>query len=143
MSFERSAGAIIFRKEEGETFYLLLNYPTANVKTYWDLPKGHIEKGEKELVTVIREVEEETGLKDIKILDGFKEWIKYSFMSGKQFVSKVVTFYLAETQRKEVQISSEHIGYIWLTYEDALAKLTFDNAKDVLKKAKEFLSGQD
>jgi bis(5'-nucleosidyl)-tetraphosphatase len=139
MPFERSAGAIIFRREEGKTFYLLLNYPTATAKTYWDLPKGHIEKGEQELGTVIREVEEETGLKDIEFVKGFKEWIRYSFMSGKQYITKVVTFYLAETHSKEVKISSEHIGYIWLPYEDALARLTFDNAKDVLRKAKKFI----
>lgn len=139
MSFERSAGAIIFRRENGEIFYLLLNYPSVTTKDYWDLAKGHIEEGEDELVTVTREVEEETGLKDINILDGFKETIKYSFMSGKQLVSKVVTFYLAETQNKEVQISSEHISYIWLPYQDALDKLTFDNAKNLLKKASEFI----
>jgi 8-oxo-dGTP pyrophosphatase MutT (NUDIX family) len=139
MTFERSAGAIIFRRENADIIYLLLNYPSGAERTYWDLAKGHIEKDEEELATVKREVEEETGLKDIKILDGFREQIKYSFMSGKQLVSKVVTFYLAETHNKEVRISPEHIGYIWLPYQEASDRLTFVNAKNVLKKAREFI----
>ena len=81
MPIEKSAGAIIFRKENNNFFYLLLHYPSSAKapKEYWDFPKGHIEKGEDEIKTVKREVEEETGLKDIKIIEGFREWIKYFF----------------------------------------------------------------
>ena len=95
MPVEKSAGAIIFRRENDKIYYLSLHYPSSATraaakgeeegkpssskapKEYWDLPKGHIEKGEKEIETVRREVEEETGLKDIEFLEGFKEWIKY------------------------------------------------------------------
>ena len=52
---------------------------TDSPKGHWDFPKGHIEKGEKIKDTIRREVEEETGLKDIKFIEGFKEWIKYFF----------------------------------------------------------------
>jgi len=140
MPLEKSAGAIIFRKDK-EVKYLLLHYPSsakAN-KDYWDLPKGHIEKGEKELDTVKREVKEETGLEDIEIIGGFKEWIKYFFRFESKTIFKIVTFYLAETKTKDIKISSEHIGYKWLSYKEALNQLTFKNAKVIFKKANEFL----
>lgn len=141
MPFERSAGAIIFRREDGGIFYLLLNYPgRSDSGDYWDLPKGNIEKGEKPIQTARREIAEETGLTDIIFVDGFMKWIKYFYRAGGKMVSKVVTFYLAETKSKGVTISYEHIGYAWLTYEDALAKLTFNNAKGILQEANQFLS---
>jgi len=142
MPVEKSAGAIIFRKEKGKIFYLLLHYPGAShraKKDYWDFPKGHVEKGEKEIETVKREVFEETGLKDIKILDGFKETIKYFFKWQGKNVLKFVTFYLAETKEKEVKISFEHIGYEWLPFEKAKERLSFKNAKEILEKANQFL----
>ena len=153
MPIEKSAGAIIFRKEPFDVtqgkgdkiFYLLLHYPsnTKSPKEYWDLPKGHIEKGEKLEDTVKREVEEETGLKDIEFIEGFKETIKYFFKWESKNILKFVTFYLAETKTRDVKISEEHIDYEWLPYEKALEKLTFKNAKEILKKANDFLSKTD
>ena len=152
MSIEKSAGAIIFRKSKGKICYLLLHYPTGSrtSKDYWDLPKGHLEKGEKEIDTVKREVKEETGIENLKFIKGFKEWIKYFFKyrpphqkfdsGGKsKTIFKIVTFYLVEVGTKEVKISEEHIGYKWLTYEKALEQLTFENAKEILKKANDFI----
>jgi len=142
MPIEKSAGAIIFRHEKDKIKYLLLHYPSGSrtTKNYWDLPKGHIEKGEKEQETVKREVQEETGLKDVEIIPGFKETIKYFFRREGKNILKFVTFYLTETKTEEVKISEEHIGYEWLPYEEAIDKLTFKNAKEILKKADNHLS---
>ncbi len=142
MPLEKSAGAVIFRKEGGKIYYLLLHYPTGSrtAKDYWDFPKGHIEKGEKPEATVSREVAEETGLADIKFVDGFKEWIKYFFKDKGKIVFKTVIFYLAETKNNNIKVSSEHIGYQWLPYQEALNQLNFQNAKAILKKANDYLS---
>jgi len=145
MPIEKSAGAVIFRKEKGKIYYLLLNYPSTTrgaKKDYWDLPKGHVEKGEKELDTVKREVEEETGLKDLKFVEDFKEWIKYFFRHEGKTIFKIVTFYSAETENEEIKISGEHIGYEWLPYEEAIKQLTFKNAKEILRKANDYLNKQ-
>jgi len=88
---------------------------------------------------VKREVKEETGLKDIKLIEGFKEWIKYFFKFKGKNIFKIVTFFLAETKTKTVKVSFEHIGFKWLPYEEAIEKLTFKNAKDILKKANDYL----
>ena len=145
MPVEKSAGAIIFRREGGKTYYLLLHYPSTKrgaESDYWDFPKGHIEKGESQLDTVKREVKEETGLKDIKFIEGFKEWIKYFFKHKGKTIFKIVTFYLAETKTKDVKVSFEHLGYKWLPYEKALDQLTFENAKNILKKAHLYLKSR-
>jgi 8-oxo-dGTP pyrophosphatase MutT (NUDIX family) len=142
MSLEKSAGAVIFRKEGDKIYYLLLHYPSSSKtkRGYWDLPKGHIEKGEKIEDTAKREVREETGLTDISFVGGFKEGIKYFFRLKGENIFKIVTFLLAETRIKEVKISFEHIGAEWLLYEKAIERLTFKNAKEILKKANEYLS---
>jgi bis(5'-nucleosidyl)-tetraphosphatase len=146
MPREKSAGAIIYRKEKGNVYYLLLHYKSG----HWDFPKGHIEEGEKEEDTVRREVEEETGIKDLKIMLGFKEWIKYMFRKSYNledkkkapWIFKIVIFYLAEANTEEVKISYEHVGFKWLLYDEAMEQLTYKNAKEVLKKANDFLENQ-
>jgi len=141
MPVEKSAGAIIFRKEGNEIYYLLLHYPSSAKapRDYWDLPKGHIEKGEKIEKTVKREVKEETGLEDLKFVEGFKEWIKYFFKFDGKNIFKIVTFLLAEKKTEEVKIYFEHIDYKWLSYEEAIKQLTFKNAKEILEKANDYL----
>jgi len=143
MPIEKSAGAIIFRREGDQTLFLLLHYPTRSPRAkreHWDFSKGHIEKGEEDADTVKREVREETGLEDIKIINGFQERIKYYFTATpRRTIFKTVVFYLAETKTKDVKISEEHIGFKWLSYEEALKQLTFEKPKNVLKKAGDFL----
>ncbi len=141
MPIEKSAGAVIFRKEGDKNFYLLLHYPSSAKapKEYWDFPKGHIEKEENLEETAKREVEEETGLKDLKLIEGFKKWVKYFFKFKGKNIFKIVTFFLAETKIKEVKVSFEHLGYEWLSYEEAFKKLTFKNAKEILQKANQYL----
>jgi len=142
MPFEKSAGAIIFRKANNEIYYLLLHYPSTKrgaESDYWDFPKGHIEKGEKEIETVKREVEEETGLQDLRFIKDFKEWIKYFFRFKGKTIFKIVTFYLVKTNTEKIRTSFEHIGYQWLPYKKALKTLNFKNAKNILEKANKFL----
>ena|SRR3989338_6723124 len=136
MPVEKSAGAVIFRKEKNIILYLLLHYEAG----HWDLAKGHIEKGENEIATIKREVEEETGLKDIAFIKGFREVIKYYFRVEGKTILKFVTFYLAETETKEIKISKEHRGFLWLPYDKALKQLTFKNAKQILQKANDYLT---
>jgi len=143
---EKSAGAIIFRMENSVSRYLLLHYPAMNRKGgHWEFAKGHIEEGEDYERTVKREVAEETGLKDIKIIPGFKEHIKYFFREkrmGKKkpaWIFKLVTFFVAETKTKDIKLSPEHIGYLWLPYEEALKKITYKNSKELLKKANSYI----
>ena len=81
MPREKSAGAIIFRRDDGNIYYLLLNYmPTEKGKRgQWGFAKGHVETGETEEETAKREIFEETGLRELKFIPGFKKLEKYIF----------------------------------------------------------------
>lgn len=135
MPKEKSCGAIIFKKQKSVIKYLLLHYEAG----HWDFPKGNQEKNEKEEQTASREIKEETGIEDIEYADDFKETINYFYKKGEETVYKEVVFFLAQSATEDVKLSKEHIGYAWLSYENAYKKLTFNNAKELLKKANQFL----
>ena len=146
MPQEKSAGAIIFKMTNGIPYYLLLHY----LSGHWEFAKGHVEPGETEEQTVHREIKEETGIDDIIIISGFKEYIKYFFRNNyglkkeekakAPWIFKLVVFYLAQTTKEQVILSDEHTGFIWLSHQEALKKLTFKNAKNILTKAHNYLN---
>src|SRR3989344_4195919 len=121
MPKEISAGAVIFLKENKEIKYLLLHYEPG----HWDFVKGNIEKGESEKDTVIREIEEETGIKDVRFIDGFRKNVHWFYRREGKNILKEVVFFLVETATKDVKISSEHVGFIWLNFKDAVEQITF------------------
>lgn len=135
MPLEKSAGSVIFRRENSKIYYLLLHYESG----HWGFPKGIIEKGERSEDTARREIKEETGIEDIQFIPGFKESIEYFFKLKGKTIFKIATFLLTETKSREVRLSFEHKDYIWLEYEGALERLAFKNDKEVLKKAHKFL----
>ena len=112
-----------------------MHYPTG----HWDFVKGKIENNESPEQTVIRETKEETGISDIKFIKNFKEKIAYSFKFNGDTVQKEVIFFLAKTNTKQVKLSYEHLDYVWLDFDNALKKITYENAKNVLIKAKNYL----
>jgi len=132
---EKSCGAVIFINNQEKTRYLMLNYTAG----HWDFVKGNQEVNETEKQTVTRELMEETGITDAHFIDGFRESINYFYRRQGQTINKEVVFFIIESNVEEVQISFEHIGYIWLDYKQTMEKLTFKNAKDVLLKAHDFL----
>lgn len=132
---EKSCGVVLFREKDGINLYLLLHYPSG----HWDLPKGHVEENETEHETAARELLEETGIDDIEFVYAFREEISYQYMRKGKISNKQVVFFLAKTKQNIVKISHEHQGSEWLPYGPAFNKLTFDNAKNMVKKSKEFL----
>lgn len=135
MENEKSAGAIIFKKENQGKKFLLLHYE----KKHWDFPKGHVEKNETEIEAAKREIHEETGITELNFLPKFRETISYYYKRDGKLCHKEVVFFLAKTGKTEIRLSNEHIGFEWLEFEKAKEKLTFKNAKEILSKAKDFL----
>jgi len=133
---EKSAGAVVFRRDGKKILYLLLEYKYK--KRYYEFPRGNIEEGENEKKAALREIKEETGL-DVEFVEGFRKVSKWFYRREGEVVSKKVIFFLAEAKSPEVKISEEHVGYKWLPFEEAIDVLEFENSKDVLRKAHDFL----
>ncbi|MEK6936441.1 MAG: NUDIX domain-containing protein [Nanoarchaeota archaeon] len=144
MVSEKSVGGLIFVEEDKKRKYLLLEYERINDEKgqhkYWDFPKGHVEKDEKETDTLFREIKEETGLENIDLVLGFKEKLKYFFKKDGKLIAKEVIYYLLKSNSKEVKISFEHTGFKWIEYDQALKQIEFKSSKDILKKAEKFIN---
>jgi|TARA_Y100000310_G_scaffold124950_2_gene123786 8-oxo-dGTP pyrophosphatase MutT (NUDIX family) len=136
MHKQKSCGAVVFKRQNNSVKYLLLHYEEG----HWDFPKGKQEKDETEQQTAKREIKEETGITDIIFIKDFKESMNYVFRYDDKVIYKEVIFFLAETSTEEINLSHEHIGYVWMTFENTFSKLTFKNAKTILTKANQFLA---
>jgi 8-oxo-dGTP pyrophosphatase MutT (NUDIX family) len=138
MPSEKSCGAVIFRQND-ERKYLLLHYEGG----HWDFVKGHMEGNETEMETVLRETDEEVGISDLSFIESFRHRISYYYRRAGQTVFKEVIFYILETKTETVRLSREHVGFDWLSFDKAYERLTFKNAKDTIKKARDYLDSLD
>ncbi|MEC7712663.1 MAG: bis(5'-nucleosyl)-tetraphosphatase [Candidatus Thermoplasmatota archaeon] len=134
---EKSCGIVLFHSDE----FLVIQHSTESneVQGHWDFPKGHVEDNESELETATRELQEETGIDDFRLINNFRQKITYKVHKNNTAIPKEVIFFLAESSTKSVQLSSEHQNYRWLDFDLAHDRLTYSNAKEVLVKAKTFL----
>ena len=134
---EKSCGVVLFNEQK----VLLLQYATGqkegewDLQGHWDFPKGHVDKGETEIETATRELEEETGIKNIILLDNFRKTINYKIQKRDRKISKEVVFFIATTAETEINLSHEHVDYGWFDFTSALKQLTYDNARSVLSEA--------
>lgn len=130
---EKSCGAVVFRRKSGNTEFLLVKNKKGN---NWGFPKGHIEKGETEKDTAIREVLEETGVQ-ITPLEGFRAISEYH-PKGK--IVKQVVFFIAEMNGDEITIQQSEIDrFVWADYGLAMKLFRFNNDRNVLTKARDWL----
>ena len=136
MTMDQSCGVILFNSGK----VLLLRHSSISFRGggHWDFPKGHIDDGETEIQTALRELEEETGIVQVKVVDGFRDTITYTFSGRQEQIGKEVVFFLATTKESKVTLSHEHIDYSWLDFDSAFSRLTYDNARQVLRNAIEF-----
>mgnify|MGYP001445608244 FL=1 len=133
---DTSCGVVLFNSSK----VLLLRHSSISSRGggHWDFPKGHIDDGETEIQTALRELGEETGIEQVKVVDGFRDTITYTFSGGQEQIGKEVVFFLATTKESKVTLSHEHIDYSWLDFDSAFSRLTYDNARQVLRNAIEF-----
>ncbi|MBS7362094.1 MAG: NUDIX domain-containing protein [Oscillospiraceae bacterium] len=131
--YESSCGAVVFRNDATEKKFLLIRNKRS---AHWGFPKGHIEPGENNEQTAIREVLEETGI-NIRVLPNFKKCSEYTIQGR---IEKSVSIFLAETDDVEYTIQPEEIEECgWFSYYDALKTLNYDNDKRILEQAKQYL----
>lgn len=137
---EISAGLIIYRKTAEGIKYLLLYHGGS----YWNFPKGKLEHSERGMDAAFREVKEETGLgkNDLILKDQFRVTDKFFFFRDKKRIFKIVIFYLAQSRRRDVVVSTEHNGYGWFTYREAQKIIKFQNLSNIIKKANDLLKAK-
>lgn len=122
---EKCCGCIIIENNK-----VLLVYEKN--RNFWGFPKGHMEKGENEIETALREVKEEVGL-DVEIIDKERRYILNYIIRDE--IDKTTVLYLAIPKNKEIVMQESEIEKVkWCDFEEALETLTFDNSKEVFKK---------
>lgn len=137
---ETSAGGVVFRVAEGRPLFLLIRDSYRN----WGFPKGHIEEGERPASAAVREVAEETGLDELEVR-GDIETIDWYFRFRGRLIHKSCHFYLMETS--ESNTAPQHAEGItacqWVTYGEAHEAVSYANAREVLRRAREMIGAQE
>lgn len=136
MRYEKSCGAVVYRKHHGNTEILLIRHVRSGC---WSFPKGHMEEGETEMQTAVREIKEETNI-DISIDDpAFRETIEYSPRRGLlksvvYFIGRAVSFDAAPQETEIAQLRWTEIGR-------AGSLLAYENDRMLVSRVKAYLSG--
>ena len=134
MKKEKSCGAVLFREDEERRSYLIIR----SVKGHNSLCKGHVEPGETEHQTAIREIFEETAL-HVEFVENFREVITYSPCED---CIKDVVFFLARVTGGALNCQQSEVEEAWfLPYDQAAVRLTHEGDRGILKKAEDFLNG--
>ena len=129
MKYEKSCGAVIFRKDTDGWNVLLIRHARGK---HISFPKGHMEPGELESHTAEREVLEETGLK-VKVDRRYRAENRYNIRTD---IQKLVVIFAAVTTQKEITPQPEEIAEAkWYPIEEALGRLTYERDRKILRAA--------
>ncbi len=134
MKHEKSCGAVVFTRDFGEVRYLLV----ANKSGVYGFPKGHVEAGETEVQTALREIREEVGL-NVRLIEDFRTEDEHP-LPEKPDVIKHIVYFLGEygaqrPVRQEAELSKIEL----LPYEEAMGRFRFESHRRILREANDFL----
>ena len=130
---QTSAGAIIYTMISDQRQYLLIKDFHQNI----GFPKGHLEEGETEVQAACREILEEVGI-TITLDTNFREELNYIMPNG---IAKCSIYFLGYFENQTpVRQEAEVQEIIICDYRKALNLLTFENMKEALQKAENYLS---
>ena len=136
---ETSAGGVIYRWRGAEAHVLLIR----DRYQHWGFPKGHLEGAETAAAAALREVAEETGLTELR-LGPRLHTIDWFFRFRGRLIHKYCHFFLIESPAGETcpEVDEGITECVWLPLTQAIESISYDNARDVLKRAAELLQGQ-
>ncbi|HLV24816.1 MAG TPA: NUDIX hydrolase [Gemmatimonadales bacterium] len=132
---EVSAGGVVVRLDrDGSPRVLLIRDSYRN----WGFPKGHLEDGEQADEAALREVLEETGLRGL-VLVGRLQTIEWSFRFRGRAIHKTCHFFLMRTAQRRTRPQSDEgiTACRWLTFDAAMSAISYANAREVLRSARE------
>lgn len=139
---EPTAGGIVFRHAEknNEIEILLIQ----DAKNRWTIPKGHIEEGETSKQTAEREIQEETGLKEMKVLNWLGK-INFRYRRQQSLVLMTTEIFLVKAQGDTDDLKPEEWmnGIKWFSAAEALDKIEYEDiGKIILLGLKKIRSGK-
>lgn len=135
MRYIKSCGFIVYKAENNENFYLIIKSHNGDV----GFPKGHMEPGENELQTAIRELKEETGM-DVDTIYDFRYQIEYPLPRVPDAMKQTV-YFLGKCASDDIIIQETEVASAeFVTYDKAIEKLTFEETKNMLKKANDIIN---
>lgn len=140
LPIEQCYGVIVVLKGEQNKFLMLEREETKND---WTFAKGHAEEGETPKETAMRELEEETGIKEIEILDLPLIHEEYEIVSHSEKRLKINDYFIGFVKDKNVKIEKEEIqSYKWVTFEEALNSFQHESRKQVLKETQKYIQNE-
>ncbi len=135
MKYIKSCGFVAFKRVRGENRYLIIKSLNGDV----GFPKGHTEPGESELQTAIRELKEETGI-EVKHIPGFARKIEYPLPQRTDAIKQAV-YFLGECITDKITCQECEVAEAnFLSYQEALLILTFEETKRILSDAEKFIN---
>ena len=138
MNYEYSCGAVVFTRIGGEPHYVLIR-ANGQSEGCHGFPKGHMEPGETEEQTALREICEETGLR-VRLLPGFRAVTEYD-LPDLPGTRKRVVFFLAEYGEQEPVAQESELAAITLApWPRALELTEFADSKRILTDVHNFLN---
>ena len=138
MNYEYSCGAVVFTRIDGEPHYVLVRAKDQPMGCH-GFPKGHMEAGETEEQTALREIYEEVGLR-VRLLPGFRAVTEYALPYPPDTRKRVV-FFLAEYDGQETTVQESELAAITIApWPQALELTEFADSKRILTEAHELLS---
>ena len=134
---DKSFGVIPVSKSNNQYLFLLVHHNAG----HWAFPKGHPRGGETEIQTALRELKEETNIKDCNIKEDIFFTEHYSYEEQNQMINKTVKYFLGFIDViSEIKIKKGEIqNYKWESFEEALNLITFNESKKILQQVKNHL----
>jgi len=130
MLYEKSCGGVIYRRSHGNLEFLLIRHVNSG---HWSFPKGHVEDGETEEETALREIKEETGL-DVILDTSFREIVSYS---PKKDTMKDVVYFIGTARSSELKLQKEEVSEAkWVDFGHAASLLTYENDRAMIGKVR-------
>lgn len=135
MKWEYSCGAVVFTDLPEGRRYVLVRAK----KGHYGFPKGHMEAGETEEQTALREIREEVGLHP-EIIPGFRTQMVYPLPRKKDTWKRVVLFVARYQNEPIVPLASEVLSAPLVSFDEAMGLFTGEDFRRVLREAADFLA---